>query len=349
MKTLDYRYIEPETLHIKEVSRTLGSLYERGFTTYSDCRGEEFLRLSIANDINMKYGCSIDYESNIIITPGARAGINYLLTELCSNTSTTAIYNPTWGYIKEKIVSLKSNYYEVNTLKHGTKDSIVNSLMQRQVDYIFIVHPNNPCGTTLNKGEMKKLVDYCIDKNIILIVDESYIEFMFNNDSASFLCYYNKNMIVVNSLSKKYGLTGWRIGYMIADKSIIYRITLKQHDYICNVPSILQQAVASNYLAYEVELKKQKKKYLFRKNILMNTLNQSPYFNPIEPDGGLFVLSEIVSKNSIKEDVLKKIINKRILCSLVDDKSSDDIYIRFSLCGDDKDFEMLIERISSIY
>ena len=114
---------------------------------------------------------------------------------------------------------------------------------------IVINNPNNPSGKVYTREELSLLYDFCKTRGIYILVDEAYDSFVAEKDFVSManIVPDKKGIIVVNSLSKNFGISGWRIGYVISNAEIIYNmLKLNQHMITC-APTILQLYVAKHF------------------------------------------------------------------------------------------------------
>ena len=107
-------------------------------------------------------------------------------------------------------------------------------------------NPNNPAGRIYSSEELKRIYDLCLERSIYLLVDEAYSDFVLDGSfvSAGRLSEKKHYVIIVNSLSKNMGMSGWRIGYVIAHREVIQVILkINQHLITC-APTILLQYCA---------------------------------------------------------------------------------------------------------
>jgi len=218
--------------------------FNRGYH-YSDTKGLPILRDKITDYYRKQYRTSINSD-NVIISAGSKIIIFMCMQAILNPNDEVLIHEPAWLSYKEQahIVGAKAcfipyfydckNFYKFITDK--TKMMILNN-------------PNNPAGRTYSREELLNLYQLCRSRNIYLLVDEAYSDFVVDNSFISIgsLAQNLDGVIITNSLSKNMGMSGWRIGYAIAEQKIISALVkLNQHLITC-APTILQQYIAEYF------------------------------------------------------------------------------------------------------
>ena len=211
------------------------------------------LREKIVDLYNPKYWSHFNSDE-VLITSGAIEGISSLLLTLITKpTDEVLMLEPTYAsytniikitWAKHVSCPLNKKFW-INFKKF--KESI-----NENTRAIVLVNPNNPTGTFIELDEIEKILKYIKWKNIYLITDEVYNYFLFdkvkwkNFSHLKLFDKYKKHLVVINSWSKSFWITGWRIGYMIANKYLIKQV-LKIHDSLVTcAPSHSQYAVMQN-------------------------------------------------------------------------------------------------------
>lgn len=123
-------------------------------------------------------------------------------------------------------------------------DLLEKTIVANQVKIFFIASPGNPHGRTFSSSDFKKLMDLSLKHQFYLIIDDVYSELYFNQSSSVPLKDFHSYCFLINSFSKRFSITGWRVGFLFAHES--HFLALKNlHDYtgLC-VPSVLQEALA---------------------------------------------------------------------------------------------------------
>lgn len=208
---------------------------------YSDSRGSLKLRQKICDYYFKNYDAKINFKDEILISAGSKPLIYMALLTILNKNEEVLVFEPAWlSYAEQiKLAGGKEKYIHYN-------DSVdkVEKKINRKTKAIIINNPNNPAGRYYSKSEIKKLILIAKRKKIWVIIDEAYSDFMEKKfySAFNFIKMYS-NIIVINSLSKNFGISGWRIGYAISNSRFISNLLkLNQHLITC-APSILM-----NYL-----------------------------------------------------------------------------------------------------
>jgi aspartate aminotransferase/aminotransferase len=208
---------------------------------YSDSRGNYKLREIISNYYNSNYGAYVDPKNEILISAGSKPLIYMALLTILNKNEEVLVIEPAWLSYSEQIKLAGGKVKYVNYNKSVNE---IIKLVSKKTKAIIVNNPNNPAGKHYSISELKKLISIAKKKNLWLIVDEAYSDFVEKQFYTSFKLVKNfSNIIVINSLSKNFGISGWRIGYAISNPEFIQKLLkLNQHLITC-APSILM-----NYL-----------------------------------------------------------------------------------------------------
>lgn len=212
--------------------------FERGFH-YSDSRGTRELRTVIARHYFESYGVEVDPDKQVLVTAGSKIAIFMLIKSLIASGDIVSVFEPAWVSYREQILlaggapeflPFESSFSEGLELNPRTKVLILNN-------------PNNPSGRNYSTEELLRILDACRAVGATLLVDEAYSDFVPGSlfQSSREL---GEDVVVVNSLSKNLGMSGWRLGYVIGPGKLIDRLLRIQQNLITCAPTILQLYVA---------------------------------------------------------------------------------------------------------
>lgn len=214
---------------------------------YSSSKGQPQLRKKISEMYMKRYQVTADPECEILVSAGSKALI-FMALQTCVCPGDEVVYHePAWLSYKEQIKlaggrSVAIPYFEniykwKNYISDKTKVLIVNN-------------PNNPSGKLYSREEITFLLKLAREKNFFIIADEAYSDFLIPGDefiSFARLDREKENVIVVNSLSKNMGMSGWRVGYVIAHKMIIQQILKLNQHFITCAASVLQSYMSKYF------------------------------------------------------------------------------------------------------
>lgn len=255
------------------------------------------LREKIVNLYNPKYWSNFTSDE-VLITSGAIEGISSLIMTLVTKkTDEVIMLEPTYASYSNiiKIAWAKHISCPLNK-KFWINFKKLKESINENTRVIVLVNPNNPTGSFIELEEIEKILKYIKWKNIYLITDEVYNYFIFNKDKWNNFSHlklfdkYKKHLVVINSWSKSFWITGWRIGYMIANKYLIKQV-LKIHDSLVTcAPSHSQYAVMQNLdilFKYSEKINKQLEK---RRDYIIEELSKMSKYIEFEiPNGSYYI------------------------------------------------------------
>lgn len=213
---------------------------------YSSSRGLYNLR-KIISDLYKNYQVCANPENEILISAGSKVIIYMLLNVILMPKDEVLIPEPAWLSYKEQVKLLNA----VNiSIPYGKKIEDWEKYISNKTKCIIINNPNNPSGYLYSKEDLVKILAIAKKHNLFILSDEAYSDFLnIKNKFVSLagLDLKKENVIVVNSLSKNLGMSGWRIGYAIANKNIIKQLLkLNQHIITC-APTLLQEYLCKHF------------------------------------------------------------------------------------------------------
>jgi len=160
---------------------------------------------------------------------------------------------------------------------------------------IIINSPHNPTGSAMTKEEIKKMAQIALKNNIYLLSDEIYDKIIYDRPHYSPAIYdeCGKNIILLNSFSKTYAMTGWRLGWIVAPENIIKKISFLIESILSSTPSFIQRAGIEALEGNQSFLKENLAQYRKRRDIMVKLLNQIPGIKCLKPEGAFYVFPNI--------------------------------------------------------
>lgn len=246
--------------------------FESGYH-YSDSCGLSELREKIKSYYNKYYDADIPGIDEILISCGSKAIIYMAIQAVINEGDEVLVHEPAWLSYQEQ-VRLAGG--ELNFIPYDTEVSKFYQHFTEKTRMLIINNPNNPSGRLYTKEELSILYAECLKMGIYLLVDEAYSNFVTDGQFTSIASIARNlhGVIVVNSLSKNMGISGWRIGYAIADRKTIYNILkLNQHIITC-APTILQLYIAKYFDDIEQKIQPQILELLSKRRAIQEYMDQ---------------------------------------------------------------------------
>ena len=226
--------------------------WRRGYH-YSGSRGQPALRQKLAAMYQNNYRSAVDAEKEIIVSAGSKPLIFMVFQTILCPGDEVLVPEPAWLSYKEQIKLAGGVHIPIPYTKTVYEWA---DYVTPKTKAIVINNPNNPSGQLYSKEELTFLVELARKHNLFILSDEAYSDFLIGTDTFISLAQIDtdkENVIIVNSLSKNMGMSGWRVGYAIAHETVTDQILkLNQHLITC-APTVLQDYMAAHFdeiLAY---------------------------------------------------------------------------------------------------
>ena len=339
------------------IKETEDALKKDGNNFYTKVKGNDEPRTAISifqrNIFSMEYN-----KDEIILTNGAKEGVSISLAALLDSDDEVIVIKPYWlTYVdavtfwggKPVIVSSNNDF-------HLNIENVRKAITSR-TKAIIINSPNNPTGVIYTEKELFELAKLIIDNDLYVISDEIYSTITYNKNafSISRIKGMKKRTIVVNGFSKSLSVTGYRLGYVLANESIISAMGEIKSSLNGNVNSLFQMVTTEmieNHLDEMREsFKEMRESFKERKTILCNGLFELGIEYSV-PDGAFYVFAKIPESFNMKSNEFAKFIlkNAKIAISpgiLFGDGYDD--HIRISFSSEKKEIREALSRIGKIF
>ncbi len=243
-----------------------------------------------------------DWQKEIIVTAGSIEGITASILALTVPGDEVIIPTPTYTSYREVIYLAGCSPVYVPLDEAGGWSFDIGKLeaaITPKTKAILYCNPNNPTGTIFTKKQLLELAALAEKHDFFLISDEVYKDFIFNGDSLFSLAQVKKvrdRVIRVYSFSKAYAMTGWRVGYLHADASLVNEI-LKVHDSLVTCAPVISQYAAMGALEMgERDIANFNREYMRRLDLTCKRLDKlKRVFSYIKPNSSYYVFPKILT------------------------------------------------------
>lgn len=329
----------PDILPPKKISESLEkSLNHKNAHRYQSYKGTDLLRESIKNFYKSNYNVELNSDNNILPLLGSKEGIMHISLAFLNPGDEVLIPDPGYPTYTSvtNIVGAKPIYFDLIEENSWLPDiDKLNQLNLTKVKLMWINYPNMPTGSDLDKVKFKELILFAKQNEILLINDNPY-SFILNKNPKSILSIENSidYCMELNSLSKSFNMSGWRVGMLIGSKQNIDSVLKIKSNMDSGMFYGVQMGAVNALKLDESWFNKINDIYLKRKKIVLeicDILNLSYDSKSV----GMFVWAKINSKKSSKELTDYLLYEKNIFVApgFIFGKNGEG-YIRFSLCLD---------------
>ncbi|TCL70497.1 aminotransferase class I/II-fold pyridoxal phosphate-dependent enzyme [Rhizobium sp. BK251] len=320
---------------------------------YTDALGLSELRYGIAGHYEKRHGLSID-PSRIAVTTGSSAGFNLAFLSLFDAGDCVAIARPGYPAYRNILAALGIRVVEVPvsaethfTLTPESLEAVQKATGER-LKGVLLASPANPTGTVTGREGLRALAEYCAANSIAFISDEIYHGLTFVGDETSVL-ELTDEAIVINSFSKYYCMTGWRIGWMVLPERLVRPIErVAQSLYIS--PPELSQIAATGALGASTELDVYRESYRRNRDFLTRRLPEIGLSIASPMDGAFYAYLDVTRFTNDSMEFAKTMlaqINVATTPGLDFDPLEGQRTLRMSYAGSNAEIEEAVERIAA--
>lgn len=316
-------FVTPE--HIRQAG--VDSILQ-GRTHYTSNYGIEALREKIADDLEGLYGINYDPRDEILVTVGASEGIDIAVRAILEHGDGVLLPEP--GYVSYAaciafagglIQSVRTYAEDGFTLTAKAVEEAITP----QSRAILLGFPNNPTGAVLRKDEAQKIVDLCVEHDLLIISDEIYHRLVYGVEHVCLpaLKGARERTVLINGFSKAYAMTGWRLGYACAPAEIIEAM-MKIHQYIImSAPTAAQWAGIEALDHGESDVQAMRAEYDRRRRLLVKGLNDIGLACP-EPLGAFYAFPSIAVTGMSSEEFSLKLLEEEQVAVIAGTAFGDD-------------------------
>jgi len=297
---------EPDFKPPEEVKTALAEVYDKGYGKYGPAKGITELRMALAGRDGIKVS-----KENIMVCPGARFAVYLAITTLLNPGDEIIVIEPAWPAYKDCALNAGIKVRTIKTtLETKWEPSIeqINNAINENTKMIVINYPNNPTG---KKSLPSKLLDSIMqtakEHDLYVLSDEIYSDYTFKGLIDMEMEDYKKS-IITKSFSKSYAMTGYRIGYVIAEPSIIEKMSKLQTLSLTNVSEPIQYVALK---ALDVDTFENERKIKSRLEVLVKSAKNIG-LEFIEPDGAMYLFARTKHKNFDATKFSEKLLERGV-------------------------------------
>ena len=272
-----------------------------GFTKYTETAGILALRKAISVRLKEDFGLEYD-PRNILVSTGAKSSLFHLIQALVEEGEEVIIPAPYWVTYPECVNFAKGKSVIVPTREEDgfllTPEKL-RSVITPATKALLLNNPNNPTGAAYTKEDLLGLAEVIRSEDIFVIADEIYANLVFDDFKfTSFAALgedIKKKTIVINGVSKKYSMTGWRIGYAAGPPEILAAMLRLQSHTTSNACSIAQKASLEAFAGPQHESARMAAEFQRRRNYCLMRLAAVPGLSCFKPQGAFYVFPNVRS------------------------------------------------------
>ena len=338
---------QPSTSAPRRVIEAAKRALDRDQLGYTEALGIPPLRQRIARHYGDMHGVGVD-PARVVVTTGSSGA--FLLSFLAAFDPGDRVALAAPGYPAYRNILTALGITPVNLLTDAeTRFQPTPALLDRvegRLDGLIVASPSNPAGTMIDADSLRGLYDYCRARQVRLVSDEIYHGITYGMRPTTALA-LGDDAIVINSFSKYFSMTGWRIGWMIAPTDLLRPIEcLAQNLYIS--PPALAQIAASTAFDCGDELEANVRRYAENRALLLRQLPRAGFDRLAPADGAFYIYADVSRLTNDSDAFCRRMLAEAGVAAtpgLDFDAERGNRFIRFSFAGSAADIATAAERL----
>lgn len=285
-----------------------------GMVYYTEPSGILPLREAIVEKTKDMIGIEYNAKTEALITVGASEALDLIWRGFLDKDDEIILPSPYYGAYTYQLEYSDKKYVKVPILNgDGSVDYNIEKFQRAltpNTKMILINSPNNPTGYVMSKEDLQVIADFAIENDLIVVSDECYDHFVFEGEfmSIASLPGMKERTLVVNSTSKTFAMTGWRVGYVLGNSSWINAL-LRIHAQTVVCPSSFAQYGAITAYKKDIpELKIMKEAFIERKEYIAAALKKIEGITYVDPKGAFYIFMSVGKLNMAGIDFCEEIL-----------------------------------------
>jgi len=316
---------------------------------YTNAKGLNGLREGLGTYYEQQHGVDVDPEL-IVATMGSSAGFILAFHTAFQPGARIAITRPGYPAYVNTLLGLGFGVVEIPVSADSgwrlTGAQIAAEHARQPFDGLLFASPANPTGASVSREQLADIVATCARLGVTLISDEIYHGLDYAGPSVSAL-ELTRDAIIINSFSKYYCMTGWRIGWMVLPEALIRRAEILQQNLFISAPT-LSQIAASVALGERDYAEEQKARYARNRQVLGQGLRELGFDLPADGDGAFYSYAGIGQFSNDAMNFCLTMLDRAGVAATpgIDfDRTDGNGFVRFSYAGTSETVENALERM----
>ena len=319
---------------------------DSGDTHYIQNNGSSALLEAVSLFEKEKNGVNYSPDE-IIITTGATEALFTALFGVLNPGDEVLVPEPAFGLYESIITMCRGKYVALDTSRNGFQLSrqMLEKAVTDKTKAIILNSPNNPTGCVLNKESLENVYNVVKGRNIFVLCDDVYRQLVYDDNYESFSSFQDlkKQLLVVQSFSKPYAMTGWRMGYLMAELEVKRRLELVHQFTVVSTASFSQNACIE---ALKTDVAPMLEIYRKRRSFVLSRLKEIG-LETVTPMGGFYAFPSIEKFGIPSGEFCTRMIEQAGLAATPGFCFGSDKHIRLTYCYGDEQLEEGMNRLES--
>ncbi len=271
-----------------------------GYTFYTQNAGYLDLRRAIADHTRRLHGIEREPDGEVIVTAGGVCALFLALTATLEPGSKAAIVSPCWPNVASIVRMAGARPVEVPLRDDGGRFALDRAAVAAAIDdatrVLFVNSPSNPTGWVMSEADEAFLVALAADRDLCLVLDVVYERIVYDGTVQPLrrAAAHGDRVVLLNSVSKAYAMTGWRLGYALGPREVIAQMTKLQEFVVSHAPAPSQRAALAAIRDGEPFVRAAQKRYRRLRDVACEKLARCPRVRLVPPQGAFYAFPRLL-------------------------------------------------------
>lgn len=316
---------------------------------YTEALGLPALRSRIARHYREFYGVEVDPD-RVVLTTGSSGGFLLAFLAAFDAGERVALASPAYPAYRNILLSLDLVPVLLPTgpETHYQPTPELLDRLEGKIDGLIVASPANPTGTMLRGGELGRLHDYCAAHGIRLVSDEIYHGITYGEPPVTAAAWAG-DAIVVNSFSKYFSMTGWRLGWMVVPEGLLRQMESLAQNLFISPPTLPQHAAIAAFDCRQ-ELDANVTRYAQNRALLLRALPAAGFDRLTAPDGAFYLFADVGHLTNDSRELCRRMLSEAGVAATPGadfDPERGHRHLRFSFAGATADMEEAVRRLGA--
>jgi len=318
---------------------------------YTDAFGVPLLRERIARHYRDQYGVSVSAD-NVVVTTGSSGAFVLSFLAAFDVGDRVALASPGYPAYRNILAALGIKVVDIQTDADSNfqpnpkmlTDTLENSGVG--LDGLVVASPSNPTGTMLRPDELRDVMSFCDTHSIRFISDEIYHGITYEQPAQTALA-YGRDAVVINSFSKYFSMTGWRLGWMVLSDDLLRAVECLGQNLFISPPTVSQYAGVAAFDCQD-ELEANVARYAANRTMLLKELPKAGFDRLSTADGAFYIYADVTSLTNNSPEFCRQMLAETGVAATPGtdfDPSRGHRFMRFSFSGDEAEIEEAAQRL----
>lgn len=311
---------EPDMATPSPICEAARRSLQEGNTHYTASPGLPALRQAISQKLKAENGVEVDPRGGVLVIPGAKLGVAYACLAFLDPGDECLVPEPAWVSYRECISLAEATYVPVPSSGDESFQITADALTSRvtpKTRMIILNSPTNPTGRVWSRDEQMAVAKVAEEYDLLVLSDELYEKILYDgHEHVSFasLPGMASRTLTLNGLSKAYAMTGWRLGYLAADRDLIGPMaSLQQHTVTC-AASFVQTGAIEALATGDPHVQEMAAIFERRRNLLIKELRTVPGVELRPPEGTFYAFLDIRQTGRSSSEVADFLLDEALVC-----------------------------------